>query len=74
MSLRQRIGRGLRGKKSGPNIALIVDIAYEINNCQKGHTLQRRAIITGTPGFDRNVLAHGADFDFTVLGLALKIA
>lgn len=76
VSLRQRVGCGLREKKSGPNIALIVDIADEFNDHLKSYALQRRAIIMGTPRFDRHVLEHGADFDFdfAALGLALRPA
>lgn len=62
VALRQRIGRGLREKKTGPNIALIVDFADDYNDYLKMHALQRLAIIKGTPGFDRYVLEEGVDF------------
>ena len=73
VALRQRIGRGLREKKTGPNIALIVDFADNFNDYLKLHARQRLAIIKGTPGFDRNVLEDGADFDFSALYPMQKI-
>lgn len=73
-ALRQRIGRGLRKKKSGPNIALVVDFADDFNAHTKGHAQQRLAIIKDTPGFAENVMPAGRDFDFVGLGLCVKIA
>lgn len=70
VALRQRVGRGLRAKKSGPNIALIVDFFDEHNRYLKDHSLQRLSIIKGTEGFAENLLADGSDFDFEKLGLA----
>lgn len=66
VATRQRIGRGLREKKRGPNVAFIVDAADDHNNHLKGHYLQRRGIVQGTPGFAEGVVA---DFDFAGLGL-----
>jgi superfamily II DNA or RNA helicase len=74
VALRQRIGRGLRKKKFGPNIALVVDFADDFNSHLKGHAMQRLAIIKDTPGFVENILPSGADFDFISLGLAVKAA
>lgn len=66
VATRQRIGRGLREKKSGgPNVAFIVDAADDHNNHIKGHYLQRRGIVKSTPGFAENVVE---DFDFKALG------
>lgn len=70
VALRQRIGRGLRAKKSGPNIALIVDFYDEHNRYLKEHSLQRISIIKGTEGFGENILPDGQDFDYAKLGLA----
>jgi len=70
VALRQRIGRGLRAKKHGPNIALIVDFYDEHNRYLKDHSLQRLAIIKGTEGFVENILPDGRDFDYAALGLA----
>jgi superfamily II DNA or RNA helicase len=72
VSLRQRIGRGLREKKGGrPNVALIVDVRDDFNNHLKGHALERQAIIKTTPGFGCSVVT---DFDYAALGLARKAA
>jgi superfamily II DNA or RNA helicase len=72
VALRQRIGRGLRAKKSGPNVALIVDFYDEHNRYLKEHSLQRISIIKGTEGFGENILPDGEDFDYAKLGLAKK--
>ena len=70
VALRQRIGRGLRAKKKGPNIALIVDFFDEHNRYLKDHSTQRLAIIKETEGFGENLLPDGQDFDYQALGLA----
>ena len=62
---RQRIGRGLRAKAEGPNVAYIVDFADGYNRHLRDHAKLRRAIIDATPGFAENVLAPGSDFDFS---------
>jgi superfamily II DNA or RNA helicase len=67
VALRQRIGRGLRAKKKGPNIAYIVDFFDEHNRYLKDHSMQRLAIIKDTEGFGENILPDGQDFDFSVL-------
>jgi len=69
VALRQRIGRGLRAKKSGPNIALIVDFFDEHNRYLKDHSIQRLSIIRDTEGFGENILPDGHDFDYDALGL-----
>jgi superfamily II DNA or RNA helicase len=74
VALRQRIGRGLRAKKSGPNIALIVDFADDWNSHLKSHATQRLSIIKNTEGFGANILPTGGDFDFVALGLTKKKA
>lgn len=74
VALRQRIGRGLRAKKSGPNVCLIVDFADTFNNHLARHAYQRLEIIKGTEGFGENILPSGADFDFIGLGLVNKVA
>jgi len=66
VALRQRIGRGLRAKKNGPNVAFIIDFSDSHNSHLKKHSLTRRAIIEGTKGFSENILQVGADFDFNV--------
>lgn len=74
VALRQRIGRGLRAKKRGPNCALIVDFFDEHNRYLKEHSLQRLSIIKETDGFGENMLGDGKDFDYEALGLAKKAA
>lgn len=71
VALRQRIGRGLREKKSGPNIAFVVDFADIHNDTLRLHYKQRRAIIESTEGFGENIVT---DFDFAGCGLIRKAA
>lgn len=59
---RQRIGRGLRAKKNGPNICFVLDFADEHNTHLLKHAQQRLEIITGTPGFSENLLPFGSDW------------
>ena len=66
--LRQRVGRGLRAKKSGPNVAFIVDFEDIYNDHLKVHFQQRHAIIAGTPGFAENIIPTGTEFNFAGLG------
>lgn len=68
VALRQRIGRGLRAKKSGPNVAFIVDFEDIFNDHLKLHYQQRHAIVSGTPGFAENIIPSGTDFDYAGLG------
>lgn len=74
VALRQRIGRGLRAKKSGPNIALVVDFLDHHNSYLKDHTAQRLNIVKGTDGFAEGILSDGEDFDFEALGLVRRAA
>jgi len=68
VALRQRIGRGLRAKKTGPNICFVTDFADAFNEHLATHAAQRQAIIKGTPGFERFVYEHGRDFGLPALG------
>lgn len=70
VALRQRIGRGLRAKKKGPNVAFVFDFEDSFNNHLIGHAQTRKAIVLGTPGFAENVLPAGHDFDMKALGFA----
>lgn len=72
VALRQRIGRGLRAKKFGPNVALIVDFDDPHNNYLKTHAAQRHSIIKDTEGFGENIVK--VDFDYVALGLLKKAA
>lgn len=65
---RQRIGRGLRAKKTGPNVCLVVDFRDSPNKHLIKHAAERRAIVELTPGFAENILADNDDFDYVSLG------
>jgi superfamily II DNA or RNA helicase len=62
VALRQRIGRGLRAKKRGPNVAFIMDFNDGMNSYLIDHCRQRRLIIEGTEGFAERILPPGKDF------------
>lgn len=64
IALRQRIGRGLRAKKSGPNVCMVLDFDDGKNKHLIKHTKTRRKIIDSTPGFVENVLKPGQDFPY----------
>lgn len=68
---RQRIGRGLRAKKAGPNICLVLDFHDTSNKHLRTHAQSRQAIVTQTPGFAENVLANDNDFDYDAMGFTL---
>jgi hypothetical protein len=61
---RQRIGRGLRRKKIGPNVCFIVDFTDDRNITLQTHALTRRMILEATPGFREAILRPGEDFDY----------
>lgn len=63
VAMRQRIGRGLRAKKAGPNVCFIVDFTDSLNNHLRDHAYTRRAIVTSTPGFAEQLLT-GEDFPY----------
>ena len=65
VALRQRVGRGLRAKKTGPNAAFVVDFSDHWNQHTKSHAAQRQQIIKDTEGFGENVVAN---FDYLALG------
>jgi superfamily II DNA or RNA helicase len=71
VALRQRIGRGLRAKKTGPNVALVVDFDDPFNSHTKQHAAQRLSIIRDTEGFGENIVR--SDFDYAALGFTRKI-
>lgn len=69
VAIRQRIGRGLRGKKHPiPNFAFVVDFDDGNNKHLIKHSRQRRAIVEQTPGFREGILPANADFDLAGLG------
>lgn len=66
VSLRQRIGRGLRAKKAGPNVAFVVDYSCNTNITLREHANQREMIIRKTPGFVEGCLEPDQDFDWDI--------
>lgn len=64
IQLRQRIGRGLRKKKTGPNKVPVYDFQDEHNTHLFSHYMQRRRVIESTPGFAENILKPGQSFDY----------
>ena len=72
VALRQRIGRGLRAKKSGPNRCFIADYSTSINSYLQDHTRTRRQIIRDTPGFGNRILAPGKDFDWDIFEISRR--
>jgi superfamily II DNA or RNA helicase len=66
VAVRQRVGRGLREKRRGPNVALIIDAADSFNTHLRAHAKERREIIESTPGFAEGIVP---DFDYRALGL-----
>jgi len=58
VSHRQRIGRGLRAKKSGPNICFVFDYLDRKNKHLKEHAATRLKIIKDTPGFRENIVEN----------------
>jgi hypothetical protein len=55
VALRQRIGRGLREKKNGPNVCFITDYRDRGNKYLQDHSIARQGIIAETPGFAENI-------------------
>lgn len=66
VALRQRIGRGLRAKKDGPNVAFVLDFRDQHNKYLLSHAIERREVVDGTEGFRENVLPPGAGFDYSI--------
>lgn len=62
VELRQRIGRGLRYKKKGPNITFIADYSINLNNTLRDHARKREAIVRQTPGFVEGILPANENF------------
>lgn len=65
-ALRQRIGRGLRAKSSGPNQVFVVDFIDNGNKYLTDHSIQRKAIVESTDGFHQGILPIGVDFDYSI--------
>ncbi|MCP1540081.1 DEAD/DEAH box helicase [Methylorubrum extorquens] len=73
VALRQRIGRGLRAKKGGPNICFVSDYSAHPNAHLAGHARERRSIIESTPGFVEGILKPGSQHPWHMLS-ASKLA
>lgn len=56
VAVRQRIGRGLRAKKKGPNVCFVFLFDDPWNNHTFSHSKECRRIITDTPGFAENIV------------------
>lgn len=61
IALRQRIGRGARAKKVGPNVFFVTDYTTGPNSYFKEHTAERRKMIESTDGFREGILLPGQD-------------
>lgn len=70
VALRQRIGRGLRAKKTGPNAAFVVDFSDQFNDYTRDHAKQRHGIIRDTEGFGENIITS-TDFEYEKLGFVM---
>jgi len=68
VAMRQRIGRGLRAKKTGPNVVPVLDFTDFFNNHLAGHALERINIIRTTPGFAEQLLPANENFDWEGMG------
>ena len=64
VNLRQRIGRGLRAKKTGPNVCFFLDFTDIHNKHLGNHSATRRGIVQATPGFVENILLDSQDFPY----------
>lgn len=62
VAVRQRIGRGLRAKKTGPNVCYIVLFDDYWNNHTGSHSRECARIIRETPGFGERIVQF---FDYT---------
>jgi superfamily II DNA or RNA helicase len=61
IALRQRIGRGLRAKKNGPNVTFIVDFTDELNSTLRDHARTRKSLVEQTPGFAEGIVPANDD-------------
>ncbi|OWZ90369.1 hypothetical protein B9J07_27665 [Sinorhizobium sp. LM21] len=66
VELRQRIGRGLRYKKVGPNVTFIADYSINLNGTLRDHARRRESIVRGTPGFVEGILPANQNFPWEI--------
>jgi superfamily II DNA or RNA helicase len=62
VAYRQRIGRGLREKRNGPNVCFILDFYDSHNRYLHDHYVERLRVLKETPGFAENILGKSEDF------------
>lgn len=74
VALRQRIGRGLRAKKTGPNVTFIIDYSINMNNTLRDHATQRYNIIRKTPGFVEGIVADNDNLPWHLFEHAKAVA
>lgn len=64
VGFRQRIGRGLREKKTGDNNCFFMDFQDQGNRILKSHADTRLEIVASTPGFAEGILMSDQDFPY----------
>lgn len=75
VALRQRIGRGLRSKKTGPNITFIAHYSCNANSTLFDHARQCESIIRSTPGFAEGIIPpEVGDFPWNLFDRTQKAA
>jgi superfamily II DNA or RNA helicase len=73
VAYRQRIGRGLREKRSGPNVCFILDFYDCHNRYLYDHYLERLRVIKGTSGFSESLLKEDTDFPWELFSEVVEI-
>ena len=73
VSLRQRIGRGLRAKKDMPNYCFVVDYTTRGNSYLRDHAYARRQIVEATPGFAEGIMPEGQDLPWEYFAPQVQI-
>lgn len=63
VAIRQRIGRGLRAKKKGPNVCFVFTFEDQGNNHLVRHAREVKRIISETPGFNEGIVTQ---FDYSI--------
>lgn len=72
VALRQRIGRGLRAKKHGPNVTFVVDYSCNHNQTLWEHARQREAIVRQTPGFSEGLLTDDEELPWQIFPIVAE--
>ena len=62
VAMRQRIGRSLRAKKSGKNIAFVLDHEDTFNRIMRDHAIIRKTLVQSTPGFGERIIQKDKDW------------